>query len=50
MGCDKDGILAGILLLEMASRRPLSERLRELERQHGRFAGAREAWPATAAC
>ena len=44
-GFDKDGILAGCLLAELvATRTPtLGARLRELEREHGRFAYGRTA-------
>jgi phosphomannomutase len=47
-GVEKDGILAGCLLAEIVatSRAPLTRRIAELERRHGRVHGGRRAWPA----
>ncbi len=48
LGHDKDGILAACLVTELAARlrRPLRERLGELERRHGRSRCGRAAVPA----
>lgn len=43
---DKDGMLAGTLLAEMATREPLGRTLRRLERRFGRLASGRRALPA----
>jgi phosphomannomutase len=48
---DKDGMLAGVLLAEMAAREPLGRTLRRLERRFGRLACGRRSLPADpAAC
>jgi len=51
LGCDKDGILAGCLLAEIAAAtgEPLRARLAALERRFGRLACGRRAHPATPA-
>jgi len=43
---DKDGMLAGALLAEMAAREPLGRTLRRLERRFGKLASGRRALPA----